>query len=157
MLKEMRPAVNEAITLMGGRLVKGIAPTFEVKGSDSHYDPSQMKGIHMTRKTIFGYLEDGTEIVERSSFVVLLDELQPEVAAAVREIPYDAQWAKLVGTACGLSKLASDLLAEDDYRKAIPVSTTVVAINAELETKLLSKEAMRARQRQFMAAHAINV
>ena len=161
LLKHMRPAVNEAILLMGGRLVdvKEVPREYEVRGSDNPHNPRQMQGVHMTRKTIFGYLKDGTEIVERSSFVVLLDQLLPQQAVAIRAVPFENNegWAQQVKGACELEKLAPVLLDKDEYEKAIPISTTVVAKNAELDAKLLSQAARHARQRQYVAAYAMKI
>lgn len=157
LLKEMRPAVNEAIVLLGGRLVKGVPCTYEVKGGDNLEDPQQTQGIHMTRKTIFGYLDDGTEIVERSSFVVLVEQLPDGCRKAIRTLPFknNPDWNEQANRL--LSKIVPTFLDEDAYDKAVPVSTTVVAINAKLEAKLLSEEAIRTRQRQFLAAHASKI
>lgn len=158
MLKEMRPAVNEAIVMMGGTLVRGVPPTFEVIASDNPHNPAAIEGIHMTRKTLFGHVDD-TEIVERSSFVILLDQLPPERARAVRALPFENNklWAEQVGQACGFAELAPLLLDNDEYDKAIPVSTTVVAKNAALGERLLSEEAKRSRIRKYMASHASKI
>jgi hypothetical protein len=153
MLKPMRAAVDQAIELLGGRTIKDKAPTYEVKGSDNPHDPSSMEGIHMTRKRIVGVLPDGTEIMERSSFVILVDNLPEEVAQKIRSISYGENWAQEVLRAEDLNILIPMLLDEDVYDTAIPISTTVVAINPELERRLLSKEAMRARNRQYVDSH----
>ncbi|MBC7565156.1 hypothetical protein H7100_02945 [Candidatus Saccharibacteria bacterium] len=157
LLKNMRPAVNEAIILMGGVLVRGINPIFQVEGCDNLNNISAMQGIHMTRKTAFGYLEDSTEIVERSSFVILLDQLPDGRADAIRAVPYGPHWSRVVGRVCGLSELAPILLNQDQYDKAAPVSTTVLAVNENLEKKLLSDDAKRQRQLHYLGQHASKI
>jgi hypothetical protein len=152
-LEPMRDAVGEAITLLGGRKIIDKAPEYEVKGSDNPHDPSSMEGIHMTRKRKVGILPDGTEIMERSSFVILIDNLPAEVAEKVRSIAYGPAWAEEVLRAEDLDILIPMLLDDDIHDTAIPISTTVVAINPELEKRLLSKEAMRARNRQYVDSH----
>ncbi|HEY8886123.1 MAG TPA: hypothetical protein VIM31_01335 [Candidatus Microsaccharimonas sp.] len=159
MLDDMRPAINEAITLMGGTLVKGINPVFEVKGSDNPHQPELMEGIHMTRKTLFGKLPDGTDVIERSSFVLLIDELPENIAHTIRSIPYENNpfWTNQIRRAGKLYEIAPLLLSGDKHDKAVPVSTTVVAINEALSEELLSKEAKRARRVQYLASHASKI
>lgn len=148
LLKEMRPAVNEAIELTGGTLVKDIPPTFKVKACDNPHDSAQMEGIHITRTTIFGYLEDGTEICERSSAVILIDQLPLDVAQAIRAVPYTDHklWTQQVARACQLLELAPELLDDNEYTTAIPVSTTIISVNAKLEALLLDDETKHKRQ-----------
>ncbi|MDB5180187.1 MAG: hypothetical protein JWN12_819 [Candidatus Saccharibacteria bacterium] len=145
LLKEMRPAVNNAITLMGGALVRGIKPTFKIKGAQDLRNPKKNGAIHMTRETPFGELPSGVKVMERSSFVVILDQLPSEQAEVIRSIPYEnnKNWADSLGYRGGLYKLAPELLNNDDYEKAAPVSTTIVASNEALQAKLLSKEAVK--------------
>jgi hypothetical protein len=152
-LDPMRRAVDEAVDLLGGQKMKDPLCAYEVKGSDNPHDPSSMEGIHMTRKRIVGVLPDGTEIMERSSFVLLIDNLPPHVAAKIRSIKYDASWSDAVLNAANLHVLIPLFLEKNMYETAIPISTTVVAINPKLEERLLSKEAMRARSRQYVDSH----
>lgn len=156
-LGEMRAAVNEAIELMGGTLVRGVRQDFEVKGSDNLRHPEAMEGLHMTRKTLFGQLPDGTEIIERSSFVLLIDQIPANIATEIRSIPYGELWSKQVRRAGELYKLVPMLLSSDERHKAVPISTTVVAINERLSKGLLTREAMHTRRRQYLAAHASKI
>lgn len=159
LLKEMRHAVYHATILLGGEIVRSIVPIYEVKGCDNPHNPELMQGVHMTRKTMLGRLEDGTEIIERSSFVVMVDQLPADRANAIRTLPFEnnENWSTQANSACNLSKLAPLFLDNDEYEKAIPVSTTIVAINSELERRLLSEEAMRKRQRHYLAVHASKI
>ncbi|MBC7459104.1 hypothetical protein H7200_00095 [Candidatus Saccharibacteria bacterium] len=158
LLKEMRPSVNNAIELMGGTLVRGIAPEYEVKASDNPHNPQKMQGLHMTRKTLFGSLPGGTDIIERSSFVILLDRIPAETAKVIRSVRYEEnpQWSKQVFKRAALDVVVPVLLADDEHDKAVPVSTTVVAVNETLSQLLLTESAIQARQRQYMANHAVN-
>jgi hypothetical protein len=158
LLDEMRPSINEAIVLLGGTLVRGILPEYEVKGSDNPHNPAQMHGIHMTRKTLFGTLPDGTEVIERSSFVILIDALPVRIADLVRSTRFEdnPQWSKQVLKRTGLETIVPLLLKDDEYNKAVPVSTTMVAMNAPLMEKLFTEQAIRARQLQIMTSVATN-
>jgi len=152
LLKEMRPAVNEAIVMMGGTLFdandEAHQPVYEVKGSDNHYDTSAMNVLHMTRKTPFGVLMDGTENIERSSFELLLKNIPSGLAEKIREIPYGRNWGKQVAEIQGLTtQFVPAVLHNDEYKIASPLSTTIVARNPELEKNLLSTEAKRSRQK----------
>lgn len=157
LLKKMRPAVNEAIEMMDGVLVDGRAnPLFEIKGSDSHHQTMLTKGLHVTRKTDFGILPDDTDIIERSSFVLLVDKLPKRISDDIKEIQYGKTWSRDVRMIHGLQDTMMDLLEDDRHDTALPISTTVVARNPELEARLLSKEAIHQRQRDFLAAYATN-
>jgi hypothetical protein len=155
-LKDMRQAVNQAITLLSGTLAKERGSIFEVKGSDNPNQPELMEGIHITRKTLFGRLSNGTDIIERSSFVLLVDQLPAEIAQRIRSIPYknNPHWAEQVLHVGKIYTFAPIFLGDDEHDKAIPVSTTIVAINDILSKELLNNATKRARQLQYEAAHA---
>jgi hypothetical protein len=152
-LDTMRSAIENAVTIMGGSSCEGRA-MYEVKGSDNPHDPSLMEGLHMTRKRIVGVLQDGTEIMERSSFVLALDKLPDAMSEKIRSIPFenDKFWANKVRRAEKLYELVPQLLEADANETAIPISTTVVAMNPELQETLLTDEAMSARRMKKMAA-----
>jgi hypothetical protein len=149
-LGEMRGAVNEAIVLMGGYAVEDTHPVFEVKGSDNPHHPWDMQGVHITRTTIFGYLENGTKVCEQSSAVILLDQLGPELAAATRAVPFEnnRHWTAQVARACNLLKLAPALFSDDEHEKVIPIATTMVSLDPIMVELLLSKESKQTRQTQ---------
>jgi hypothetical protein len=156
-LKDMRPAINNAILLMGGKLSHARGSIFEVKGSDNPNRPDIMEGLHITRKTLFGSMPDGTNVIERSSFVLLVDQLPQETALIIRSIPYGPYWSEQILRLGKIYTFARLLLDGDKHDKAIPVSTTTVAINDALSKELLSDEAIRARQRRFQAAYASKI
>ncbi len=156
-LKDMRSAINSAILLMGGKLSHARGSVFEVKGSDNPNRPDIMEGLHITRKTLFGSLPDGTNVIERSSFVLLVDQLPKEIALIIRSIPYSPYWSEQILRAGKINTFAPLFLDGDKHDKAIPVSTTTVAINDALSAELLNKKAIRARQRRFQAAFAIKI
>lgn len=158
-LKNMRPAVNEAIVIMGGTLVTARNQEYEVKGSDNPHDTSHAEGLHMTRKTIFGYLPDGTDVMERSSFILRIDQLPRDMKIAIREIPYknNTTWSQQVREVEGLCDYVHELLDGDAYEIAIPVSTTVVARNRQLEEKLLNPDATKARRIKYLALLASKI
>lgn len=167
-LDEMRSAVNQAVLMHGGRLAHELPRPaekyarlrfdralveYEVKGADQLNDPQKMEGIHMTRKRKIGVLPDQTEIYERSSFIVRLDALPEHYRTAIREIPFEGNrnWAQQVRRAENFYEYVADLLKNDDFAAAIPLSTTVVAKH-DNDTALFLSEAARLKRMQELRA-----
>lgn len=149
-LEPMRDATNNAIEMMGGILADE-TPTYEVKGANELRFTEDMKGLHMTRKTLMGILPNGFEVVERSSFVIVMKHLPEHIATAICAIPYGKDWAEMVLRIRGFGDIVSDLLEQDEYEKAIPVSTTIVAMHEGLSNELQTEAVQRARQRQLLS------
>ena len=160
-LEDMRDAVDGAINLHGGTLYETEAERmnprdksdfleslveYEVKGTDESvvHGESQPHGIHMTRKSRIGSLPDGTEVVERSSFIIRCEALPDALQRAVQSIQDERMyrvresaseedftpWTEEMMRIPGFLKHVAGLLSNDDHEAAIPVSTTVVAMHA---------------------------
>lgn len=163
-LAPMRRANTQAIVMHGGRLCEE-TPIYEVKGRSAiHYDvdedgqhiPDEQRhydGVHMTRKTKVGILPDGTAVIERSSFVINLNSLPSEYRDAIRAVPFmnNENWARQVRRANKFYEYVPQLLEDNDFEKAIPISTTVVAMNESDMEVCLSETATRARRLEIMA------
>lgn len=152
-ITEMRDATRAAIGMHGGVVFEDAQiqmdyTDYEVKGADNMHDMTRAEGLHMTRKRTLGLLPDHSYVVERSSFIVRLDALPEKYAEAIRAIPFknNKNWARQVlRRAEKFYEVVPDLLDQDSWEVAVPLSTTIVSMNDELSLKLTSEEAMRSR------------
>lgn len=157
LLEEMRSAVEEAVYIMDGTITPSGDVTYAIKGSDNPHRPDAIRALHMTRKRSIGNTNDQTNVMERSSFVVLVDKLDLSVAAAIRAVPYqdNPNWSTRVFKASKLQHVVPQLLAENHYDIAIPVSTTVVAINNELQRQLMTEAAKASKRKRYLASYSL--
>ncbi|MBC7942878.1 hypothetical protein H7X68_00040 [Candidatus Saccharibacteria bacterium] len=170
-LEPMRAAVREAILMHNGELNQAIMPKYEILGSDYFNEKPQndASGLLMKRETLIGTIDftDSetlggfqTRIVERSSFILRIDEssgFPQKLANAIRSITFNKDWSEKVNSAGEIYEIVPALLAANDYKRIIPISTTTLARSQELENKFLgSKEHIRDRQRLYMASAAVS-
>ena len=135
----------------------------EMLESSRQRESATLSGVLMKRKRILAVLPDGTEIIERSSFILRIDkesELDQIIARKMRNIVIDGNpnWENEMADACNLSTLMSQLLLEKRFDIAIPLSTTVYAHNLarENEAKAINKakeEDALARSRAIMDSY----
>ncbi len=172
LLDPMRAAVEEAIQMHNGTLNQTIMPKYEILGSDYLNDTPQYdaSGLLMKRETLIGTIDFTsatlgsfqTRIVERSSFVLRIDEASgfpQQLANAIRSIPYKnhKDWYERISRARELYEIVPALLAANDYKRIIPISTTTLARSRELEERFLgSKQHVKNRRQQFLASAAVN-
>lgn len=136
-LEGMRAEVSEAILALDGELFDEPPTEYKINSSDNIADPSQdhaQAGLSITRKRYIGQLPDGTDIYERSSFVLRIDENSPfnqDYAQAIRSIKYESTdtWSTAVWQAGRLAEELPRLLAENDFACILPMSTTIYAHN----------------------------
>lgn len=169
LLTPMRAAVRQAITMHDGLLEEASLPYYEVLGSDNLRDTSKANSILMTREVpvgITGHDSDSigsyeTLIAERSSFIVRIDVasgFDQELATAIRSIPYENNnktWSRQVAEAGQLFENVPSFLETNDFKRAVPVSTTIIAHSPKLEELFLNLEHVKQRQRQHLASAAI--
>lgn len=145
LLEPMRYAVGENIKMLGGEHFENPEARYRVKGFAGEWgDYSQ--GVLMTRKRIIGTMPDGTIICERSSFVLRLDDesvvskstLEAITTAVAKLDGKTNDWQHEAVIAGNLDDITTELLGNNVFSHAIPVSTTVYAYN--LETGQLVKE-----------------
>ena len=162
-IDEMRLACKQAIVMHGGAVelpqdAQLMHTKYEVKSADNMQDSEKAQALHMTRKRTLGVLPDGTYVVERSSFIVLIDALPDQYKTAIRAIPALAKnqyWHRqIMRRANKFHEFVPKLLDEDAFEAAIPLSTTIVAINDVDSEALLSEEAID--QRLSLLTHGKN-
>ena len=142
-LDEMRIAVDFAIENNGGRLIENDSmTTFGVDGSHIRNKGENIElGFLMKRKRVRGVLPDGTVIIERSTFVLRVDDeslLSQDIAKQFRSIKIDKNpdWNKQVMEIIAAHNLIPGLLDDNQFDIAIPLSTTTYAYNPRLDYEL---------------------
>ena len=131
-LDDMRAAVDLGVLSVGGTVYDNPKPRYAVKESigDTPESFDARLGFLVTRKRDIGILSDGTEIRERSSFILRTDMLPQYMQDVIAEIdPADPDWMKKVEAIDGLEEHISQLLELDMFDCAIPISTTAYAFN----------------------------
>jgi hypothetical protein len=152
-LEDMRTAVELAILSVGGKLFDTPKVRYAVKesiGDDPDAFDTQL-GLLMTRKRIIGVLPDGTEIRERSSFILRTDSksyLPDEIRDMLDSIAGDdPEWKAKAGTDENLTVYLGQLLSGNHYAFAIPISSTAYAFNEktakEVAAHIVAHEAER--------------
>lgn len=144
-----RTPINRARALM---LANSVMESDKAKLDDmvrfaSEYESVTRVGILIKRKRIVATLPDGTVIIERSSFVLRIDEdsdLDQAIAKKIRGVVIEGNpnWESEMMAAGNLLELVPQLLAENKFKIAIPLSTTFYAYNPERveEVKLANEE-----------------
>ena len=154
-LEEMRQAVDFAIENNDGDLINDdTMTTYGVDGGHIRDKGDNIElGFLMKRKRIRGILPDGTVIIERSTFVLRVDDKSPldqDIAQQFRDIKIDNNplWNKQVMEIINTNKLIPKLLNDNEFDIAIPLSTTAYAYNPQLvyELEVADKRARRARK-----------
>ncbi len=155
LLGPMRAAVEDAIQSLGGE-VKDFDDEveYEIRGSSHPNNLAEAKGIYMTRKRQIGVLPSGFVAYERSSFVINLDQLPEKYASAIRAVEGGEYWASRVRRAERFYEYFPGLLTNDDHNQAIPVSTTIFAVNEMLASELFGEEATSARRKRIVGSAA---
>jgi hypothetical protein len=156
LLEDMRAAVELSILAIGGDVRQFTQPRYAVKESigDTPEEYDSRLGLLMTRKRVIGTLSDGTEIRERSSFILRTDALS-FLPDAVRAELYavsvdDTDWRQGAGSSKAVIAYLEELLGGNHFAYAIPISTTAYAFNlktAEQVSKhMIDTEAERQRE-----------
>lgn len=152
-ITEMRDASRDSIKMHQGIVfdeasIQKDYTDYEVKGADRIDDMTRAEGLHMTRKRALGVLPDNSYVIERSSFIIRLDGLPEKYSSAIRAIPFknNKNWARQVLIrAEKFYELVPDLLGNDSFEVAIPLSTTIVSIHDERSDELTSRDAIDRR------------
>lgn len=139
MLDEMRFAIEYAVSLYGGEYFEEPETIYCVKEAIDEIDdmPDFTNGVLMTRKSTLGVLDDGTVIKERSSFVLRTDEASGFDQTIIKRLQAELikdpaiDWMEWLIKEGNLDMIAADLLDNNDFLRAIPVSTTAYAFHSE--------------------------
>jgi len=166
-LTDMRKSVRKAVVLLGGEWHQDPTPVFSVKESVDEFGEVQNlneldvpSGILMTRKRDLATLPDGSMIRERSSFVVRTDKdselyklLGPEAMKQLSEIqnlPSDQAALQFAL----FEPFIKELLDNDKWTEAIPISTTIYDFNKETERLVeLALEQVKADRKRYFDEH----
>ena len=153
-LDEQRRAINDAILMHNGVLLPG-KRRLEVLTSDNLRTPADTRYLFMSRETDIATVYDDTTITERSTFALDLQLIDQDAAAEIRTVRYDdASWSDRVIAAGNLYDSVPGLLDSDNFKAAVPSSTTTIARNKRLETVLFTDDNIRKRQLE-MAKRAL--
>lgn len=153
-LDDMRAAVDLAILATGGKVFDDQSERYAVKeamgGSPDTFDTRL--GFLMTRKRKIGILPDGTEVRERSSFIIRTDEksyLPDTIKSALAAIaPDDPDWKEKATANEELRTYVKQLLAGNHFAYAIPISSTAYAYNEKTAAQVAQHVIDREVERQ---------
>lgn len=143
--EELRTQVVDAIVEKGGRAFLPDEFTgmeaFEVEDTDRRITQSDTvsEAFLIVRTRIVGVLPDQTEIHERSSFILQLDKaFDKSTVAKLKEVvrgkgeSLHEQVAKVIS----ITDVARPLLESNNFEAAIPLSSTMFALNGPLKEKI---------------------
>lgn len=129
-LTPMRAAIDASIDLYEGTRLTDTR--YSIKGFNYLMD-----AFLMTRKRDVAVLPDQTNIRERSSFIVRIDEasgFDPHLADAIHDAwrtgnSFDREWQKYVRRVGHLDEVIPALLEQNNFEQIIPLSVTTYAYN----------------------------
>lgn len=163
-LDEMRQAIDFAIESNGGELIDDDSmTTYGVDGAHIRDKGENIElGFLMKRKRVRGILRvpDRTVVMERSTFVLRVDEesrLDQDIARQFRSIKIDKNpdWNKQVMEVINANNLMPELLINNEFDIAIPLSTTTYAYNPwrvyELDEAEKNKRASKCDDPEWLA------
>lgn len=159
-LENMRSAVEYAVLANGGHVFnRDEYVTFEIDKGHVRTEESDTItiGFLMKRIIIVGVLPDSTEVIERSSFVLNLDELSKTdtlIVDTIRSINVkeDQDWReKILAIPRFENEVVPELLRTDNFVVAIPLSTTVFALNEARAKEVALEKQTIAREKDEAA------
>ena len=147
-LPALRNAVNESVVIHGGTFLE-LVPEYEIIG----YEETEFQDVDGTRKNIphlkmtrtYDYAEmDATcHVYERSSFDVRLDKIA-EYNPSVVELSQGFRQPKMIVPAEHvLATTLTQVLADDRFDIASPVSVTAWEVDEELRARFLDNKEYR--------------
>ena len=155
-LVPMREAVHDGIIFHGGELLEA-KPSLRVKHANfltAEYEANEPT-LLMTRTVNIGKIGENIDVMERSSFNVVLPRLAPELIDSITDIRYSETWSKDILATPGFEQMVFDALENDDYDMVVPVSTTAFEINKKLVAELLENKQHKERRQLQMTRYAI--
>lgn len=129
-LQPMRDAVQYGIEKLDGMYFPEAPPTFAIK--EAIIEGDKLIGLVITRKRLIGMMPDDTAVRERSSFILRMDSTEIDDSMRQKLLRYDyadPAWEKKLIDETELEYIIKDLLANDKFGDAIPISTTIYAYN----------------------------
>lgn len=145
-LDPMREAVASAVRQQGGIVFepKDYNEQIKLRSADLLMSPDredEAMGLLMTRRRMTGMLDDDTAVLERSSFVVPIYDgspFDPILSKRMRQVPligneYRMQQLEEAGD---LMRVIPDLLENNDFAAAMPLSTTIFEFNKTVRDEI---------------------
>lgn len=153
LLAPSREQVVKAVQFVGGVIHPDPEVTYQVKGYSKIDAPVNEGGtesvLRITRTKKVASLDKVTDVFERSSFCLVLDDYLGNIVNGI-EYGKTATWREQILLADGVKEHISHLLESDQFNKAVPSSITTYVVNHELEALLIDDDkAFRARARQI--------
>lgn len=155
-LDEMNESVYDAVIELGGEFHEDIAPTYELSNLDTIVPPAIVpkneqpveheavrEGIMATVKHHIATMQDGTKVIQRTSYIIDLNELPAEISQAIRSVNTLEAEDPLaaVAEAAQLEILLPYLIGRGSAEKSvIPISTTVFAHNERVAQIIKDQE-----------------
>jgi hypothetical protein len=153
LLDPMRTAVRTAIEQQGGVVFSpdDYHEKFKLRSADllmSPDDHDEMMGLLVTRRRNIGLFDDDTLVMERSSFVIPTyagSSFDPELSRRMRAVklvdnPLVVQQLQEAGR---IAEIAPRLLESNDFRAAMPQSTTIFAYNETTNQQIEARDEQR--------------
>jgi hypothetical protein len=156
LLAPMRAALQEGILFHDGTIVES-QPSLKVKHANyltAEYEAFEPT-LLMTRTVCIGKIGEDIDVMERSSFNVILSRIAPELVESITDIQYSETWSKDILGLPGFEKKVFTALENNDYDVAVPVSTTAFEVNKKLVKELLENKQHKERRQLQMTRHAI--
>lgn len=146
LLDPMREVAREAIRRQGGIVLDAAdyQDKFKIRTADlliSPDDHEEMMGLLVTRRRNVGLLDDDTLVMERSSFVIPTYEggaYDPALSRAMRKVPLvnNPDAIQQLHEAGQIDTVVPQLIQAQDFRAAMPQSTTIFAYNKTTDEQI---------------------
>lgn len=144
-LDGMHEEIYDAVTMLGGEFHEDAVPTYELSNLDTNVPPEKVakdkapvehaavrEGMMATVKRHIGTMPDGTKVIQRTSYIIDLNELPVEITHAIRSVNTleSKNPLQAVSEAAQVDILLPHLIGRGSEEKSIiPVSTTIFAHN----------------------------
>jgi hypothetical protein len=162
LLEPMREEVGAAIKRQGGIVLDSVdyQDKFKIRTADllvSPDDHEEMMGLLVTRRRNVGLLDDDTLVMERSSFVIPTYEggaYDPELSRAMRRVKLanNPDAIQQLHEAGRIDSVVPQLIQAQDFRAAMPQSTTIFAFNKTTDQQIKERNVRQKprRAREYM-------
>ncbi len=143
-LEDMRASVEVAVMLHKGRMLDE-DDVYKVKQADNlyftHMTRSMKDAFLMTRKRDLAVLPDDSVVRERSSFIIRIDEaseFDQRLADNIRKVVVhnNPSWTEHIAKAGRLNEVVPPMLENNEFAKAIPLSTTIYNFDRNIMNKI---------------------
>ena len=148
-LEPMRDAVKYGIEALGGQYLPNAVPIFAIK--EAIIEDGKLIGLLITRKRLIGMMPDDTMVRERSSFILRMDSSEIDDVDYQRFLSYDyadPAWEKQLIDETEIEEIIKELLENDKFGDAIPISSTIYAYNQGTTKEVYAAQNKELEQRR---------